>query len=63
MILIWFLSLVVVKDVNTWQLVINTVTTIITFLLVSLPQNTQRRTETCTTSARLSGSSSGSDRR
>ena len=45
MILIWFLSLVVVKDVNTWQLVINTVTPIITFLLVALPQNTQRRTE------------------
>lgn len=30
-------------DVNTWQLVINTLTTIITFLLVALLQNTQSR--------------------
>ena len=29
--------------VDTWQLVINTITTIITFLLVALLQNTERR--------------------
>ncbi|MCX8561668.1 low affinity iron permease family protein [Mycolicibacterium mucogenicum] len=31
--------------VDTWQLVINTITTIITFLLVALLQNTQRRAD------------------
>lgn len=29
--------------IDTWQLVINTITTIITFLLVALLQNTERR--------------------
>jgi low affinity Fe/Cu permease len=32
-------------DFDTWQLLINTPTTIITFLLVALLQNTQRRGE------------------
>ena len=31
--------------IDTWQLVINTITTIITFLLVALLQNTQRRAD------------------
>jgi low affinity Fe/Cu permease len=31
--------------VDTWQLIINTVTTIVTFLLVALLQNTQKRAE------------------
>lgn len=30
-------------QLDTWQLIINTVTTIITFLLVALLQNTERR--------------------
>src|SRR5690242_18189558 len=30
---------------NTWQLVINTATTIVTFLLVALLQNSQRRSD------------------
>jgi low affinity Fe/Cu permease len=34
-----------VMTVDTWQLVINTITTIITFLLVALLQNTQRRSD------------------
>jgi low affinity Fe/Cu permease len=34
-----------VTDFDTWQLLINTPTTIITFLLVALLQNTQRRGE------------------
>jgi hypothetical protein len=33
----------VFKSVDTWQLIINTVTTIITFLLVALLQNSQWR--------------------
>jgi low affinity Fe/Cu permease len=36
--IIWF-------DVDTWQLIINTVTTIITFRLVALLQNTQTRAD------------------
>lgn len=32
-------------EIDTWQLVINTVTTIITFLLVALLQNTQNRSD------------------
>ncbi|MFZ0971505.1 MAG: low affinity iron permease family protein [Solirubrobacteraceae bacterium] len=34
-----------ISDKDTWQLIINTVTTIITFLLVALIQNSQRRSE------------------
>ncbi len=34
-----------VTDFDTWQLIINTVTTIITFLLVALLQNTQKRSD------------------
>ena len=41
----WLPSFVVVKDFDTWQLLINTPTTILTFLLVAVLQNTQRRTE------------------
>jgi Low affinity iron permease len=33
-------------DPDTWQLVITTVTTIVTFLLVALRQNSQRRSAT-----------------
>jgi low affinity Fe/Cu permease len=32
-------------SIDTWQLVINTATTIVTFLLVALLQNTQRRAD------------------
>lgn len=32
-------------DIDTWQLMINTPTTIITFLLVALLQNTQKRAD------------------
>lgn len=32
-------------NIDTWQLIINTLTTIITFLLVALLQNTQRRSD------------------
>ncbi|OBI66127.1 hypothetical protein A5706_14110 [Mycobacterium sp. E796] len=40
---VWVPSLWVLPTVDTWQLVINTVTNIITFLLVALLQNTQSR--------------------
>ncbi|AMW20016.1 hypothetical protein BKG83_23045 [Mycobacteroides chelonae] len=35
----------VLFNIDTWQLIINTLTTIITFLLVALLQNTQRRSD------------------
>jgi uncharacterized membrane protein len=42
---IWAPSYFVFRNLNTWQLIINTVTTIVTFLLVALLQNSQRRNE------------------
>lgn len=44
-ILIWLPSLPLFKDTESWQLPINTFTTVVTFLLVALLQNSQRRTE------------------
>jgi low affinity Fe/Cu permease len=43
LVLIWFPSYFLFDSVDTWQLIINTITTIVTFLLVALLQNTQRR--------------------
>jgi low affinity Fe/Cu permease len=43
LVLVWFASYFVFGEVDTWQLVINTATTIVTFLLVALLQNSQRR--------------------
>ncbi len=44
-VLLWAPSLALFQSVDTWQLVINTTTTIVTFLLVALLQNTQRRSD------------------
>jgi low affinity Fe/Cu permease len=43
LILVWILSGPVFGYSDTWQLVINTATTIVTFLMVFLIQNTQNR--------------------
>ena len=43
MILIWLVTGPIFQFNDTWQLVINTTTTIITFLMVFLIQNTQNR--------------------
>lgn len=43
MVIIWAPSLPLFGTLDTWQLVINTATTIVTFLLVALLQNTQDR--------------------
>jgi low affinity Fe/Cu permease len=42
---IWAPSYFAIRNVDTWQLIINTLTTIITFLLVALLQNTQYRAD------------------
>ena len=42
-VVVWAPSYFVFQSVDTWQLIINTATTIVTFLLVALLQNTQKR--------------------
>jgi low affinity Fe/Cu permease len=53
LVLVWLPSLAVVPErvpprVDTWQLLINTATTVITFLLVALLHNDQQRFEDAT---------------
>jgi len=45
LVLLWVPSLLAIGDVNTWQLIINTATTIVTFLMVALLQNSQTRAD------------------
>jgi hypothetical protein len=46
--LVWAPSLFLLPDVDTWQLIINTVRTIVTFLLVAPLQNTLQRADEAT---------------
>lgn len=48
LVVIWAPSIVLIHSIGTWQLIINTLTTIITFLLVALLQNTQERADRAT---------------
>jgi uncharacterized membrane protein len=48
LVLVWAPSYVAIQNVDTWQLIINTVTTIVTFLMVALLQNTQTRADRAT---------------
>src|SRR6195952_2365183 len=43
LVVVWAPSIYLLHSVSIWQLIINTITTIITFLLVALLQNTQER--------------------
>jgi low affinity Fe/Cu permease len=43
LIVVWAPSYFIIGDLDTWQLIINTATTIITFLMVFVIQNTQNR--------------------
>jgi signal transduction histidine kinase len=45
LVVIWAPTILIFRDVDTWQLIINTVTTIITFLMVALLQNSQTRSD------------------
>jgi Low affinity iron permease len=45
LVIVWAPTFFLLRDVNTWQLIINTVTTIITFLMVALLQNSQTRSD------------------
>lgn len=44
-VVIWGPSFFLFGSVDTWQLIINTLTTIVTFLLMALLQNTQARSD------------------
>ena len=44
-VVLWAPSILIFRNIDTWQLIINTTTTIITFLMVALLQNSQRRGE------------------
>jgi len=48
LVVIWAPSILLIRSISTWQLIINTLTTIITFLLVALLQNTQERSDRAT---------------
>lgn len=43
LVVVWVPSYLFLANVDTWQLIINTATTIVTFLLVALLQNTSHR--------------------
>jgi low affinity Fe/Cu permease len=45
LVVLWAPSFFVLRSIDTWQLIINTITTIVTFLLVALLQNTQMRSD------------------
>jgi low affinity Fe/Cu permease len=45
LVVIWLPSYFAFGSVDTWQLIINTITTIVTFLLVALLQNSQTRAD------------------
>lgn len=45
LIILWVPSYLLISSVDTWQLIINTATTIITFLMVALLQNSQTRSD------------------
>ncbi len=45
LVIIWLPSYFLIGSVDTWQLIINTMTTIVTFLMVALLQNSQTRTD------------------
>lgn len=45
LVLLWAPSILIIGTVDTWQLIINTATTIVTFLMVALLQNSQTRAD------------------
>ncbi|MBX3093577.1 MAG: low affinity iron permease family protein [Cryobacterium sp.] len=45
LVLVWAPSILLIQNIDTWQLIINTITTIVTFLMVALLQNSQTRAD------------------
>lgn len=58
LVVVWAPSIFIIKTVDTWQLIINTITTIVTFLLVGLMQNTAAR-ESAATQQKLNALAAG----
>jgi len=48
LVILWAPTYFLVGSIDTWQLIINTATTIITFLMVALLQNTETRADAAT---------------
>ena len=44
-VVVWMPLIVVFESVDTWQLVLNTMTSVVAFLLIALLQNTERRND------------------
>jgi low affinity Fe/Cu permease len=42
-VLIWLPTILLISSIDTWQLVINTLTSVLAFLLIALLQNSERR--------------------
>jgi Low affinity iron permease len=45
LVLLWFPTILVIPDVDTWQLVLNTAVSVLAFVLVALLQNSERRND------------------
>ncbi len=45
LVVVWAPSILVFRNIDTWQLIINSVTSIVTFLMVALLQNSQTRAD------------------
>ena len=45
LVVVWAPTFFLLDSVDTWQLIINTITTIVTFLMVALLQNSQTRSD------------------
>jgi low affinity Fe/Cu permease len=45
LVLVWLPLIVVFRSIDTWQLVLNTVTSVVAFWLIALLQNTERRND------------------
>jgi low affinity Fe/Cu permease len=43
LVVLWIPLILVFESIDTWQLVLNTVTSVVAFLLIALLQNTERR--------------------
>src|SRR3954468_12718123 len=42
-VLVWLPTILLISSIDTWQLVINTLTSVLAFLLIALLQNSERR--------------------
>jgi low affinity Fe/Cu permease len=45
LVLLWLPTIFAIASVDTWQLVLNTIVSVLAFLLVALLQNSQKRNE------------------